>query len=1189
MNDSFASVCAVANVDMSTVVAVAASLGVAPALCRIARWTKFPPPTSDGPSYVALGVDVSALAEFVRVDVGGFVAAFEAGAGSVVSVVVADIAGDTTVSIPDVGFRVDRIESGMSTPLARCSATLQYGKKDGLSLIGLKVLPLGPIHIGPVTLEVGGISVGDTGGSLVPELMLENVIVSTPLFPTLRLASPKAKWTSEGLGLCLVASFNPAVELRIADLSVGVMAVTLDIIKGALVKFVVRAKVAVPWLSFEAYLNLEISAGGNVLAVLDLSKSALNGSISGVMEAGVVQASVALTETGASFSLSGTLQPTLFPEAIAWPTLAFDDLRITSDGHFHIPNGWLRPPKPKPVNFFGFQLLIEKFTLGNTPNGDKLFGLSASIQLHEALPAGGSVDGLRVTWRDTPTGPKITSVSFEGIGIALETPSIALSGQVSMVQGKDPVTGLDMMTFEGAVTLDLIPLKQKYTAQARIGRATDPVTFDVTPFFYLYLDVDLGMGIDLFAGLKLYGIQLVAAWNQAPLKKPDQPWYAPTWSPTPGWYNATPRGVTAMSKWGFAKGAMAVGAGLTIGTTDGRTFAGRFLGLVTLPGPAIMIDGRANLMRDIKELSDPTKEPTFGALAVLDTPKSELLFGIDTVYNYEEGGRLVTISGSTEAFWRWGKDGTWHLYVGKDQPLSARIQARLFDLIDGTAYLMIDSDGLRLGAGATLAFDKSFSKVRVYAQIAVDGGVRISLAPPQFQGKVTLIGKAGVKVFGFGLNLSVDAMAQVDAFAPYHVLAHLKVAANLPWPLPDFKASVALEWTAPQVAPGTSAGTSPQTWPPLPRPLASASVVSLRATGAWSLARGAANGALAAPKLADGELLWPNVEDADGFVDEARANKVADFDIAKATALIAGAKLPRVPPDCRLQLGFAVPMSDKAAVGTGIFAGLAVPAEVVIGDPNHPETAPARATYGLDKVTLDVWDVVAGKWAPVAVCASAAAENVPSPDAKQLPPGTIRLGGAWGPYPSLALGNDAVAVEAKGGPKAPDGTLTGRQHLWLLGANPYEFATFSTSGPAALVPEAFAGAVPTGIVVETPPTKLAFQDWPESWAPNGVSVDDLTLQWTGPMDVALPVTDNGGVKGLDLGGEPNGPGIGPFAAALVLDAIANKIGDVLQQIAATQGAQETSVAGGDGGDGGDDDGPNVVHSDGPPPDRPREA
>ncbi len=216
-------------------------------------------------------------------------------------------------------------------------------------------------------------------------------------------------------------------------------------------------------------------------------------------------------------------------------------------------------------------------------------------------------------------------------------------------------------------------------------------------FFAIYLGVELPAGIPLWSsGLAVYGMAGLFAYQLEPNKRPDEGWFE---NPDggPGWYKRGEPGVTDLkTKWDPRPGSLALGAGVTIGTLsdNGFAFSGKFLLAIVFPGPILLLEGKADLLRKRSELDKPgqvVREPLLRSLAVIDGRAGTFTFGLDAQYKEKTKGELVDIHGGAEAFFDFHRGDAWHLYLGRKEP-HRRTRAELFRLFEVDSYL--DPSGL---------------------------------------------------------------------------------------------------------------------------------------------------------------------------------------------------------------------------------------------------------------------------------------------------------------------------------------------------------------------------------------------------------------------------------------------------------------------------------------------------------------
>jgi hypothetical protein len=679
--------------------------------------------------------------------------------------------------------------------------------------------------------------------------------------------------------------------------------------------------------------------------------------------------------------LSGSITPLAL--GLDWPTFAVKELSIDSEGHVHLEGGWLDLPNQYALDFHGFKLEITKLGFGKTDDGKKWVGFSGGLRLVDELPAGASVEGLRLTWDEDlllKDPQKAIQVTLNGAGVDFEVPGVVkFKGAISY---SSPTTGKVIDTngqilgdetverFDGTISLKLVSLGLEIDAVLVVGSATG-VRGNYT-FFAIYLAAELPAGIPLWStGLGLYGAAGLFALSMEPNRKPDEKWYGV--GPGEGWYKRGTVGVTDLKrKWDPNPASLAFGAGVTIGTVadNGFTFAGKVLLVIVLPGPIVMLEGKANLLKERASLGD---EPLFRSIAVLDNRAGFFTVGLDAQYKYEKAGEMIGIAGGVEAFYDFHDADAWHIYLGEREPRERRVAADIFQLFKANGYLMLDSRHLQTGAWVGYEKSWTFGPLMVDLEAWIEGDAVVSFKPPHFYGKLWLHGNVGAHVFGFGFALIADATCTADVFDPFHIIFELHVAVDLPWPFEDYAVDATLEW-----------GPIPKP-PPLPLPLKEIAVEHLKVTTSWPLPRN--------------KMLLPNYDsNGDGFLDApAGGSEPADL-----------TKVPVVPMDGRPHLTFGRHVNDDAMVGN-VLSGTDVWEQ--IGDPESGQ-GPARARYGLQEVELARW--VTGSspsWKPIArkkANTSTAA-------------GVDALYGSWAPAP--------------GG----DSKEAGQVKLWLWSKTPFDY------------------------------------------------------------------------------------------------------------------------------------------------------
>jgi len=729
----------------------------------------------------------------------------------------------------------------------------------------------------------------------------------------------------------------------------------------------IHAQCVMPFFEMDVPLDLDISltTNGTFTVALHSSNGLLHLTKPDILNLTLESLGFEIAQGVFTIKLSGQITP-LFG-GLDWPSFKVKELAIDSHGNVHLDGGWLNLPDQYSLDFHGFQLEVTKLGFGKTDDGGKWIGFSGGLKLVDGLSAGASVEGLRVIWYDDG---RSTRVTLNGVGVEFEVPDVLrFKGAVAYRE----LPG-DVHRFDGAIKLELIALDLEIDATLVVGSAPGYT------FFAIYLDAELPAGIPLWStGVALYGMAGLFALNFEPDKHPDEEWYGI--GASDGWYHRPPPppGVTDLvHKWTNRSGSLALGGGVTIGTVydNGFTFSGKVLLVIVFPGPILLIEGKADILKERAKLDE---EAIFRALAVLDGRAGTFLIGLDAQYKYGDGGELIDIHGGVEAFFSFSDASAWHLYLGLKDPREKRIRAEILTLFEANSYFMLDAH--QLAMGAWVGYDKrwSFGPLSVTVEAWIEGNALVSWKPVHLHGDLWLHGKAKLSVFGFGLGLSVDARFAADVFDPFHVKAEFSVGIDLPWPLPDFNVDITLEW-----------GPTPNT-PPLPLPLKEIAIEHFKVTTSWPL-----------PRDGGQPLLLPNYDRGDGFL------QLPQPTLDPNAAPPSQEQLPVVPLDCRPHVTFGRAVHDDALVG--INAQPVVPEWERIGDPAKNE-GPVQVRYGLKEVALDKY--VGGSWVSVA-------RKGTTPNAVGLP----TLYGSWAPVPAAPDGN---------------GQNVGQVKLWLWSKTPFDY------------------------------------------------------------------------------------------------------------------------------------------------------
>lgn len=752
--------------------------------------------------------------------------------------------------------------------------------------------------------------------------------------------------------------FAPAISATLFGMTVSLEHVGLTFVQNALTGSEIRGTLTLPFfdsaIAISVAIGLEgslsVAIGGGANGLVTLTKP-------GVLELSVDSLAFAIENGSYVVCLSGGLRPLL--AGFDWPKVEIRELSIDSAGNVHVEGGWIDLRDGYRIGVAGFGLEVTRLGLGSTEDGGRWVGFNGALRLVDGMSAGASVDGLKLTWYDDGRPPGIT---LSGVGVEFEVPEVLrFKGAVSM---RDLPEGV--RRFDGAIKLELITLDMTIDGQLVVGTA------DGYSFFAIYLGAELPLGIPLWTtGLGLFGIAGLFALNMEPDKGAQEPWYGV--GPGEGWYKRPQIGVTDLTKWRNEAGSLAVGAGITIGTVadNGFTFAGRMLLAIVFPGPIVLIEGKANLLKERSSLSD---EPLFRSLAVIDGREGSFLVGLDVEYKFGPGGELIEIGGGAEAFFDFDEPHAWHLYLGQRNPRERRIRAEIFQLFEANAYFMLDAYSVATGAFIGYEGHWRFGPITASLEAWIEGNAALSSKPQHFHGDLWLHGRAEFRVFGFGFDIGADARVLAEVFEPYLIKIDVSAHLGLPWPLPDVDVHITLQWGPEPIK------------PPLPMPLKEIAIGHGKVVTTWPL-----------PRTGASVLLAPNY-DNDGFLGPPNRDPVV---VANDPPPI---NAPVIPLDARPQISFGRNVHDDALVGVNPQPVFPVaqpePGWEWIGDPSRNEGA-VRIRTALKEVTLDRWQATAGTWVTIA-------RKGPGPN----PPGVQPLFGSWAPMPQLPGGAPGVPAPA---------------------------------------------------------------------------------------------------------------------------------------------------------------------------------
>jgi hypothetical protein len=669
---------------------------------------------------------------------------------------------------------------------------------------------------------------------------------------------------SGGVSGCAEAHYHPTFDTAtktftgagagtLFGIAFGLRELALEFRQNAVIASAIQGELLLPFFDQVVAVDLTLGLDGDFTAALSaVQPIGVARTDAGLIEfekPGILRVrvdSLELERSGGDLlvRLSGTVK--LLYGDFEWPEVQVRELSIDRNGRVRIDGGWLDLPESKVLDFNGFAMELTRIGFGN--EGDRRWiGFSGGVRLVDALAFGASVEGLKILWDASG------KVDLQMSSIRVE---LAIRDLLDFTGFLDYFQDGDTKGFRGDIDLTLHPLELSIDASLVVGRNRQAPPYN---FFYIFVDANLPSGVPLGqTNLAIYGFAALMGSNMMPGKSAGQDWFQ--------WYLLPPVGTTATEKWADLRDAQALGAGLTLGTAsdDGFALAAKAILIALLPGPILLIDGNANILKPRRDLAGAA-QGDFRALAVLDKQAGTLLVNVQPRYKCDPvSAALLDIVGAAEGFFDFNRPDAWHVYLGQAEPADERIRARVLKgLLRADSYLMLDQPGMRFGASAGFDEDYRFGPLRVDLKARIDGEAALSWHPVQAEGMLTLEGRAGLRAFGCKSSASVNARIEVQSPRPYYVYGEFRVKLRTPWPLRDPSARVRLEWGNPDEE-------------PLPQESVSAIVAEhLKVKDAWPLARTA-------------EALAPQQVPAD---------------------------LPVIPLDSRILINFTCPVADEALVG----------------------------------------------------------------------------------------------------------------------------------------------------------------------------------------------------------------------------------------------------------------------------------
>jgi hypothetical protein len=386
--------------------------------------------------------------------------------------------------------------------------------------------------------------------------------------------------------------------------------------------------------------------------------------------------------------------------------------------------------------------------------------LSFEIDVGLAIDLGVvSVDRIGVRMRLDPLGdPEITA-----LGVSVNIPG-AFKGR-GFLQLAQTATGSSLA---GGLDLTLVPLRLRIAGQIKIEQFETEGGEEKTGVITT-IEVGFPVGIPLGnSGLGIFGFMGLLGVNFTRTESD----YAGDPTPALAWLRATGGEPTKVDFWRAADKHWAFGVGAVLGTMEGGfLFNLKGMLILELPGPRLLLMMKANILLPKPPVKGP-KEGLLLAVIDLDLGRGQMTVGVVAEFKVSP---LLEVRIPTEAFFDFKDIKNWHVFLGR---YSDRIQASIFEVFDGSAYLMVSGkqlpsteippalildgatlpDGFTILTGVHAAITWGSRSIRLYARVAAGADALLGFDPFYLAGSIYLRGELRLFV------VSIEAYAKLDAF-----------------------------------------------------------------------------------------------------------------------------------------------------------------------------------------------------------------------------------------------------------------------------------------------------------------------------------------------------------------------------------------------------------------------------------------
>ncbi len=399
------------------------------------------------------------------------------------------------------------------------------------------------------------------------------------------------------------------------------------------------------------------------------------------------------------------------PAGILPSNINIKKLRIWEDGSMEFEAGGISIQKSFTMKIGPVSMTISGLHFGSVEQYNRkynYFGFDGSVNVNPGgVDARGNGIKFYYTVDDGVGKAPDSYLRIDGIAIDLRFPSNAKSeaDADTVIKGFLSVSDVTPSTasptqnakrpesdYAGGVQFTLNKFKMAGSASMRYNTSKPAFIMDVGLEFGTPLLLGTtGLGIYGFRGL--LGLNYLPSKQQAGLSEDDNYWKyykaknASKATKTPDWN----REGIHIGKFDSERKGTSIGAGISLATAGdgGRVFSSKLFAMLNMPG-GFMLQGQMAILKNRIVLNDPT-DPPFSFLLVINDKQVSLDAGI--TYNVpstsENGegsnseGSVLALQAHIEMAYFFADSSAWYINIGKKDPATARVRARIMSLFDG--------------------------------------------------------------------------------------------------------------------------------------------------------------------------------------------------------------------------------------------------------------------------------------------------------------------------------------------------------------------------------------------------------------------------------------------------------------------------------------------------------------------------